>query len=115
MITTFHMTLNDVPFEATRKKYKTIEVRLNDERRKNIKIGDLLEFNRQTGKEKITGKVLDIRIYGSIEELTLKEDFKKTGNIYNNRQHWIAAINNYYSEAEQNLYGLIIFEIEVTD
>ncbi len=114
MNTTFQMKLHDIPFDATKEKRKTIEVRLNDERRKNIRIGDLLEFDRQSGAEKIKTLVLAIRTYNSLEELTLKENFKKTGGIYKDRAHWIAAINSYYSEAEQNSYGLIVFEIEVT-
>ena len=63
------MRLHPEPFNLIKKGTKTIEMRLYDEKRKQIKEGDIITFtNRETG-EKIDTKVLKLHIYPSFEEL----------------------------------------------
>ena len=43
------MKLNENPFERMKNGTKTIEFRLNDEKRKKIKIGDKITFSKLPG------------------------------------------------------------------
>ena len=45
------MNLNPEPFEMIRNDQKTIELRLNDEKRRMINVGDMIEFTQtETGE-----------------------------------------------------------------
>ena len=50
---THYMTLVDLAFNAIKNKTKTIEMRLNDEKRKLIKINDLIIFTNNVTNEKL--------------------------------------------------------------
>lgn len=106
-----NMTLEDVPFDATKAKLKTIEVRLNDERRKSLKDGDELAFQRRSDGQILRTKVLAIRSYSTLDDLVKNENFIKTGGIYKDINDWRAAIDSYYSRADQNQYGLLAIEM----
>lgn len=106
------MKLSDDPFRATAKGGKTIEIRLNDERRTNLKAGDTIFFeNEKFGSLEV--KVIEIRKYKSMQDLINNEDFNKTGCLYKNIDDWIRAINTYYSNEQQSKFGLISIEIEL--
>ena len=47
------MKLNNGPFERIKNGTKTIELRLNDEKRQLLKIKDLIEFTNRTNNEKM--------------------------------------------------------------
>lgn len=113
MSKTHVMKLNDTPFEATKAGLKTIEVRLNDERRKDIVIGDKLEFHRISSNEKLKVSVLSVRFYKTLKELTQKEDIVKTGGIYKDQKDWMDSVSGYYSQENQNRHGLLAIEIKL--
>lgn len=46
------MKLNVEPFEAIRNHRKTVEIRLNDEKRQKVKIGDTIVFTNIDDSEK---------------------------------------------------------------
>lgn len=46
------MKWNNGPFELIKNGTKTIELRLNDEKRQLLKIKDLIEFTNRTNNEK---------------------------------------------------------------
>lgn len=108
---TFEMRLEDTPFSATEKNKKTIEVRLNDERRKGIGPGDSIRFIRISDNRPMTRKVVTTRIYKSLKELIEKENFEATGGIYNDTDHWFQEINRYYSQDQQEEHGLLVIEL----
>ena len=63
------MTLYDGPFLAITSGRKTVEMRLYDEKRSLIKIGDLIVFeNKDTHKEAVV-EVNDLKVFSSFEEL----------------------------------------------
>ena len=51
--TMHEMRLNNGPFELIKNGTKTIEIRLNDEKRSLIKEGDIIEFENRATKEKL--------------------------------------------------------------
>ena len=44
---TFELRLNEKPFESIKKRTKTIEMRLLDEKRKQYQVGDVLIFKKR--------------------------------------------------------------------
>ena len=59
------MKLNNVPFERIKNGTKTIELRLNDEKRQLLKIKDLIEFTNRTNNEKMLVEIANLYHYPS--------------------------------------------------
>lgn len=110
----FVMKLDPVPFDATKQRQKVIEVRLNDERRKGLKAGDTIEFQKLPDlREKLKVRVLAVRLYPTAQDLVRREEFGKTGGIYKSIQDWEDALFGYYSKEKQAQFGLLSIEIVV--
>ena len=94
------MRLNDKPFNSILNGSKTIELRLYDEKRRKIKIGDYIEFTNLFNGNKLKVKVINLHIFNNFEELFNKFDKKLLG--YTDDE--IANPNDmlkYYTEEEQ--------------
>ena len=63
------MNLYDLPFKQIKEGSKTVEVRLNDEKRKSLEIGDFIEFKNIETKETIKKEIENLKIYANFEEL----------------------------------------------
>ena len=63
------MRLHKEPFELIKSGSKTIELRLNDEKRQLINVGDKITFENRSDGEKIQVKGLGLHKYPSFEEL----------------------------------------------
>ena len=67
------MKLNESPFERIKDGTKTIEFRLYDEKRRQIKIGDQIEFSKLPElQETILVDVLELYIEPTFEKLFKK-------------------------------------------
>ena len=67
--TTFDMTLHSGPFQAIASGRKTVEMRLNDERRQNLRVGDFIRFENKDTHETILCEVLELAHFPSFKEL----------------------------------------------
>ena len=63
------MRLVDFAFKAIKNKEKDIEVRLNDEKRQLINVGDIIEFEHIDTKEIIKVEVIKLYEFNTFEEL----------------------------------------------
>lgn len=63
------MKLYPSPYEKVKNQSKTIEMRLYDDKRKAVQIGDTIEFVNTGNNEIIYCKVINIYKYASFEEL----------------------------------------------
>ena len=85
MPTTHTMGLQPEPFEKIRSGKKTIELRLFDEKRKTIQLGDIIEFQKQPEEqETIRTEVMALLRYKTFSELFNDfsiEDFGGTDKI----------------------------------
>lgn len=68
------MRLYPDSFESIKEGLKTIEMRLNDEKRKKIHIGDILEFQNTKTEEVLECVVLKLEVYPTFKELYLACD-----------------------------------------
>ena len=66
---THRMKLNSAPFELIKSGHKTVEMRLNDEKRKLIKIGDEIEFSSRENGEKMLTRVVNLTKFKDFYEL----------------------------------------------
>ncbi|MBP3345096.1 MAG: RNA-binding protein [Clostridia bacterium] len=107
------MQLNDGPFCSIKDKSKTIEMRLFDEKRQKIKVGDVIKFLKKSNHDEfVFAKVKNLHRFKNFEELYKNFDKIRLGY----KQDDIALpedMAQYYSEEEIKLYGVVGIEIEV--
>ena len=107
------MKLQPAPFEKIRAGRKTIELRLYDEKRQRIAIGDTICFvNTENGSESLTATVKDLYIFDSFE--TLYNTLPLTECGYTEEELTGASHQDmelYYSKEEQSRYGVVGIKI----
>lgn len=106
------MKLNNEPFNKIKSGTKTVELRLNDEKRQKLNINDNIEFTNIKTLEKITVTIKALHKYPNFEELY--KHFDKISMGYEEAE--IANykdMEKYYSKEEQYKYGVIGIEVEV--
>ena len=111
---THKMNLYPKPFEMIRSGQKTIELRLNDEKRQRIKVGDSIEFTQTETGEKLLTKVVAVYRFNSFTELYQELPLIKCG--YTEADIATAKpedMNLYYTSEQQRIYGVLGIEITV--
>ena len=103
------MRLKESPFERIKNGTKTIEFRLYDEKRQQIKVGDKIEFSKLPDlQEKLIVNVIELYKEKTFEDLfrklyTDEEEIKKNTN----------AMYEYYSHEEEKQYGVLGIKISL--
>ncbi len=83
------MKLNPDSFERMKSGVKRIEVRLNDDKRKEVKVGEIIIFSKRPElKERLKARVMG----------------RKEVKTY-------VGMDKYYSKEEQGKHGFVIFEL----
>lgn len=104
------MKLNESPFERIKNGMKTIEFRLYDEKRQQIKIGDQIEFLKLPDlQEKLLVDVVELYREDTFEKL-----FKKLYSDENEEEiiRKSKAMYKYYSVEKEKEYG--VFGIKIS-
>lgn len=112
---TYTMKLNPKPFSLIESGMKTIELRLFDEKRKEITVGDTILFtNTQDENKQITCTVKKLHIFKSFEELYQALPLQKFGYLQNEIATASAKdMEEYYSKEQQSCYGVVGIEIQL--
>ena len=113
LVKTVHkMKLHDLPFNMIKNKTKTIELRLNDEKRRYINKGDLITFTNLSSGEEINCLVVDIRKYQSFNELYKHYDKVALGYTKDQEANPDDMLE-YYSIDEIMKYGVVAIKIKL--
>ena len=89
------MNLNNTPFNLIKNGTKTIELRLNDEKRQLLKENDFIEFTNRVTLEKIIVKIEDyinIRILKNYINILIKYQWDTIKMILQILKIWINII-----------------------
>ncbi len=76
-MTTHTMELYGEYFKMVKSGVKPLEIRRMDEKRKKIKVGDVLRFKLSGGEESFDRKVKTVQIFETFEETFKNVDFRK--------------------------------------
>ena len=107
------MKLRPNPFRMIECGAKTYELRLYDEKRQGIKIGDEIEFLNTKTEEQLVVSVKNIHIFKNFIELYQSLPLLKCGYTEENLATANPAdMEAYYSKGQQMQYGVVAFEIE---
>jgi len=103
------MNLTPAPLKMIREGRKTIELRLYDEKRKQISIGDIITFvNTEDKDDELTARVTDLYVFNTFDELYKKLPLLECG--YTEDDIASASPSDmelYYPKDKQKLYGVV--------
>lgn len=108
------MKLKANPFHAVKAGYKTIELRLNDEKRRLLKVGDSIEFTLiGSPDEKITKKITALHEFPDFSELYKNLPLLECGHTpFTLHEAVPEHMELYYSKEEQQKYNVLGIELE---
>lgn len=104
------MNLLNKPFEQMKSGQKTIELRLNDEKRRLIHIGDRIVFNNRQTKEQLCVQVANVKVFNNFKELY--QAYSKTRMGYTLKE--LANPNDMltiYTQEQIDKYGVLAIEL----
>lgn len=111
------MSLFAEPFERIKSGRKVIEVRLFDEKRQKVGIGDTITFEKLPERdESSTVKVVGLSRFGSFRDLFLAFDKSKFNHPENfTLEDQIAGMREVYSEEREKELGVLGIHIRLID
>lgn len=108
------MKLKSEPFYAIKAGFKSIELRLYDEKRQQLRVGDSIEFSCIGNHgEVLTKKIAALHRFESFEELYKKLPLLKCGYTpFTLRSADPKDMEEYYPTLKQSKYGVVGIELE---
>ena len=91
---------------------KTIEMRLNDEKRQKIKVGDIIEFTDLKYGGKLSVEVIEIKHFNNFKELYDNYDKKDLGYLYFEDADY-KDMEKYYTQEQQEKNGVLAIKIKL--
>ena len=110
--TKHEMTLHHEPFSAIKEGWKTVEMRLCDEKRMMLKIGDTIEFTDRETKEKMLTRVVNLEKFKDFYELYASYGKVEIGYRENETAH-PDDMSQYYSKEDIDRFGALAITIEL--
>lgn len=87
---------------------KRIEIRLNDEKRQNIKIGDKIKFLKEPElNEYFEVNVIDLLKYNSFNDLVNDFDISVLADKSMSKGELINTLEEFYPKEKQEKYGVL--------
>lgn len=109
----FECHLDQDVFEVVKSGIKNVEVRVYDEKRRKMKIGDEIVFlKRPLEEEKIVTKITGLKTYKNFIELVKDYDIERLYLSSYTKEEFIELLGRFYSLEEQEEYGVIAIEFE---
>ena len=103
------MKLKESPFERIKNGTKTVEFRLFDEKRQQIKVGDQIEFSKLPDlQEKILVDVVELYREDTFESL-----FRKLYSDEDEIKRKTKAMYNFYTSEDEKKYGVLGIKINL--
>ena len=103
--TVHEMRLADAPFDMIKSGKKSVEVRLTDEKRRQISVGDVIIFCRKSG----------IRHYKNFLELFSAESLAAAGCENMTAAQAAQSMYQYYTAEQESVFGALAIEIELIE
>ena len=106
------MSLQPKYFDFIKDGTKRIELRLYDEKRRSIQLGDIIEFAK-SDDEKFKAEVIGLLRYNSFADLFEDFDISILADSSMTKQELLEALGEFYTEERQAEFGVIGIRIEL--
>ncbi len=107
------MRLEKKSFELLKSGKKIWEIRLNDDKRKCVGVGDEIVFMKRPELEERLPMIVEEKVpFVSVQRLLDKIDLADIGD-YANELEFIQQLMNHYTPGEMNEKGLVAFKVRL--
>ena len=106
------MNLQPKYFDFIKDGTKRIELRIYDEKRRSIQLGDIIEFAKSED-EKFKAEVIGLLQYKSFADLFEDFDISILADSSMTKQELLEALGEFYTEEKQAEFGVIGIRIEL--
>ena len=107
----YKLNVREKYYNMLKSGVKKIELRLFDDKRKNIKIGDMIEFaNVSDTKDTFAAQVIDLHRADDFAALCRIIDCRDAG--FETDIELVAALQEFYPPEQQKKYGVVGIEID---
>jgi len=106
------MNLQPKYFDFIKDGTKRIELRLYDEKRRSIQLGDIIEFAK-SDDEKFKAEVVGLLRYNSFADLFEDFDISILADSSITKQELLEVLGEFYSEEKQAEFGVIGIRIKL--
>ena len=95
-------------FEQVKSGTKDIEARVNDEKRQQLKIGDIIEvLRRPDGKEALKVRIISLTYFKDFRELTNSYPIERLYSPSFTKEQYLALFPKFYTDEEIAKYGTV--------
>lgn len=109
------MNLIQKPFEQIKEGSKLIEVRINDEKRQTVQVGDTIRFNNLRTFETLDKKVVDLKYYKNFEEAFDNYDSGLLGVRNYSKKQFVELMLHFCTKEEVKQYGVVCMIFDPID
>ena len=93
---------------------KRIEIRLYDEKRRKVKLGDTIKFLKEPNlKESFKAKVIGLLRYNTFEDMFKDFDISILADKSMTKNELLNVLEEFYSKDKQQEYGVLGIRIEL--
>ncbi|HCC07070.1 MAG TPA: hypothetical protein DEP72_02730 [Clostridiales bacterium] len=108
------MKLRPVYFDLIQAGEKTIEIRLNDEKRQEIKIGDMIRFQKEPElQETLDAEVIGLLRYKKFEDMYNDLPHKTMGFEGKTTEEMVNITYEFYTPEREQNYGALGIKIRI--
>jgi ASC-1-like (ASCH) protein len=110
---TYVVNVGIKPYKKIKNGKKTVDLRLNDLRRNNIKVGDKIVFRLNNSTKQLVAKVLDAKKFNDFPDLINYYGREKCGFLKKTVEQASVIMRKFYKDEEIKKLGVIGFEFEL--
>ena len=111
-MTLHQMNLQERYFDYIQTGTKRIELRLYDDKRRQIKLGDEIEFAKSdTAKLKV--QVIGLLLYNSFEELFEDLPMELLADKTMTKSELLEVLGEFYTKEQQQKYGVVGIRLKI--
>lgn len=108
------MKLNPKYFEFMKNGTKRIEIRLNDEKRKDLKIGDVIVFQKESElKEELYTQIVNLRVKRNFKELIENLEISEYSDKSESEENFLHDLYKFYTKEQEEKYGVVGIQIKI--
>lgn len=110
----FNMNLRKIYFDKIKSGEKIYEIRLNDEKRQQLSVGDSINFfNEENPPEQIETIIEELQIFDSFHKIATTIESSKIGFSNSTIDEIIKTYESIYSKEKEQKYKVLAIKISL--
>ena len=102
-------------FDIVKNGKKDVEVRVNDEKRRKLKVGDVLVFlKRPNDDEEVRGVVTKLVLFSNFSDVVGSYDMERIYLKGTSKKEYLQLMSRFYQEEEVQKWGVVAIEFQLT-